>query len=161
MRFCGIDASTSSTGFAILDDGKLVFQTTISLKNIKDQQTRINQMMVSLGHLIKEYNPDCLFVEDSWKASTEVTKLLSYIIGAIMYICIATNTGFNKLRPSSWRKAAGVEQGKKKREELKKEAIERVKKEFNIDVGDDAAEAILIAKAAFILTDEGRIFEED
>lgn len=162
MRLCGIDASTTQTGFAILDDGELTYQTTISLKSMKDTDERIKKMMIALGTLIKEYNPDCLFIENSWNANNiQTTMMLSNIIGAIMYICIATNTGFNKLLPSQWRKAIGIDMAKKKRPELKQEAIDYVKNKYGIEVNDDAAEAIGIANAAFVLTDNGKIFTEE
>ena len=59
---------------------------------------------------------------------------------------------FNHPFPSEWRAKIGIEQSKKiKRETLKEEAILAVKNEYGINVNDDVAEAILIARSAFDL----------
>ena len=55
------------------------------------------------------------------------------------------------IRPTTWRKLVGIRQGRKKREELKQEAIALINNQFSINVNDDEAEAILIGKAAFLL----------
>ena len=75
-----------------------------------------------------------------------------------MYICVALNIGFNKLTPSSWRSAIGLKIGKKKRTELKQDAIDYVKTKYGIETDDDTAEAIGLADAAFALTENGEIF---
>jgi len=41
----------------------------------------------------------------------------------------------------------GMDQGKKKREELKQMSIDYVKNHFNVDVNDDVADAICIGVA--------------
>jgi hypothetical protein len=57
--------------------------------------------------------------------------------------------------PSSWRAKIGIKQGegkhKVKRETLKEMAIKLVKQEYGIDVGDDIAESLLIARSKFDL----------
>ena len=58
---------------------------------------------------------------------------------------------FNAIRPTSWRKLAGINQKGKKREALKKLAIDTVYRRLGIVVSDDEAEAILIGIAALEL----------
>ncbi len=85
--------------------------------------------------------------------------MLSNVIGAIMYVCEETGCGFNKFLPAEWRKIVGLPMGKKKRAELKAEAVAYVKEQYGLDVGDDEAEAICIGEAASIVTENGKIFE--
>ncbi len=160
VRIIGVDASTSRTGLSLFEDGKLVKYEVIDLTHIKHADVRIPQMMVGIADILQHWNGDCLFVEDSWSsANVEVTKMLSNVIGAMMYVCESTGCGFNKFRPSEWRKIVGLPMGKKKRAELKAEAVQYVKETYGIDVKDDEAEAICIGEAASIVTENGEIFE--
>lgn len=160
LKIIGIDASTTCTGLALFEDGKLKEHLAINLKHVKSADVRIPMMMVEIADVLKRWDGHALFVEDSWSAANvEITKMLSNVLGAIMYVCARTGCGFNKFRPSEWRKVVGLPLGKKKRAELKAEAIEYVKNTYGIEVGDDEAEAICIGEAASIVTDDGKIFE--
>ena len=160
MRIIGIDASTKCTGMSLFENGKLVEHVVIDLSKEKDSEARMSLMMKRIGDILKRWDGHVLFVEDSWSAANvEVTKKLSNILGAIMYVCVETGCGFNKFRPSEWRKIIGLPLGKKKRAELKAEAIQYVKDTYKLDVGDDEAEAICIGEAASIITEDGKIFE--
>ncbi len=156
MRIIGIDASTTCSGIAVIDDGKLIYHTVIDMKNNKDTDQRVKNMMWELGKTIKEYKPDALYIEDSWnKQNIETTKMLSNILGAVMYICQEMKCSFTKYIPSTWRSMVGIKlddgHGNKiKRDDLKKEAIARVKKMHKISCGDDEAEAICIAEAGWL-----------
>ncbi len=160
MRIVGIDSSSKCTGMSLWTDGELVEHLVIDLSSERDADYRISLMMKGIGDVLKRWDAHVLFVEDSWSAvNVEVTKKLSNIIGAIMYVCVETGCGFNKFRPSEWRKVIGLKMGKKKREELKTEAIEYVKHKYGLEVNDDEAEAICIGEAASIVTENGEIFE--
>lgn len=159
LKIIGIDASTSRTGLSLFQNGKLIEYKVVDLKKIKNADVRVPQMMVAIADILKEWDGDVLFVEDSWSAvNVEVTKMLSNVLGAIMYICERTGCGFNKFRPNEWRKVIGLPLGKKKRNELKAEAIQYVKETYGLDLADDEAEAICIGEAASIVTENGDIF---
>ncbi len=160
MKIVGIDSSSKCTGMSLWTDGKLTEHLAIDLSSEKDADYRMSLMMKRIADVLKRWDAHVLFVEDSWSAvNIEVTKKLSNIIGAIMYVCVETGCGFNKFRPSEWRKVIGLPMGKKKRAELKAEAIQYIKEHYGIDVGDDEAEAICIGEAASIITEDGKIFE--
>lgn len=160
MKIIGIDASTSCTGMSLFENGELIEHLTIDLKKVKSADVRIPMMMVEIADVLRKWDGHVLFVEDSWSAANvEVTKMLSNVLGAIMYVCERSGCGFNKFRPSEWRKIIGLPLGKKKRAELKAEAIQYVKEHYGIEVGDDEAEAICIGEAASIITENGEIFE--
>lgn len=163
MKICGIDASTTCSGFAIFDNGKLVKHGKIDMKKNRNTDNRISEMMFELGDLIKTNKPDALFVEDSWNSvNIEITKKLSNVVGAIIYVCYETDCEFNKLLPSAWRSTVGLKlaEGKHKmtRQELKQEAIDYVAKTYGVKCGDDEAEAICIAEAGNILCSTEDLF---
>ena len=159
MKVIGIDASTKCSGIAVYEDGKLVFHNVIDMSKNKDTDARIMLMIVELGLFILKESPDAVYIEDSWnKLNIETTKMLSNIIGAVMYVCAEKKIPFTKLIPSTWRKIVGIplydkNNKKLKREELKQEAIKRVKKMYKINCNDDEAEAICIAEAGWLMQD--------
>ena len=57
MKVMGIDASTTCSGVAVIEDGKLIFHDTINMKSNHDADQRVKNMMSELGALIKEYSP--------------------------------------------------------------------------------------------------------
>lgn len=163
MKICGIDASTTCSGFAIFEDGKLVRHEIIDMKKNRNTEERILEMMFELGDLIKTEKPDVLCIEDTWnKQNIETTKMLSNVIGAIMYVCYDLDCEFNKYLPSVWRSAIGLKlsEGKHKltRPELKQEAIDYVNKTYGVKCNDDEAEAICIAEAGGVLHDGDDLF---
>ena len=156
MKIIGIDASTTCSGIGVIEDGKLVYHGTINMRKNKNSYDRVTNMMYEIGAFIIDVKPDCVYIEDSWTGkNAEITKMLSNIIGAVMYVCKVNDINFTKLNPSLWRSAVGItldKKGKKvKRDELKKEAVKRVKRIYKIDCEDDEAEGICIAEAGWIL----------
>lgn len=156
MKIAGIDASTTCSGIAINENGKLTFHDTINMKNNKNSEKRIMDMMGELGAFILDYSPDAVYIEDSWnKQNIETTKMLSNILGAVMYVCEENGIAFVKILPSVWRATVGISltegSRKLKREELKQAAIDRVARVHKIKCEDDEAEGICIADAGHIL----------
>lgn len=164
MRVMGIDASTTCSGVAVIEDGKLIYHDVIDMKRNKDAEQRVMKMMSELGTMIMDYSPNALYIEDSWnKQNIETTKMLSNVLGAVMYVCQDIKCDFTKLLPSAWRSLTGIKLTSKngtklKRDELKQEAVDRVKKVYKIDCGDDEAEAICIAEAGW-LSESSDLFE--
>lgn len=165
MRIMGIDASTTCSGVAVIEDGKLIYHDAIDMKKNKDAEQRVKNMMSELGEIIKAYSPTAVYIEDSWnKQNIETTKMLSNLLGAVMYVCQDLGCEFTKLLPSAWRSLTGIKMVGKggthlKRTELKQEAVSKVKKNYKIDCGDDEAEAICIAEAGWLSQDSECLFE--
>lgn len=153
LTVAGIDASTNKTGIAIITDGELVHYTLIDLHKEKDAIKRIKNMMLQICAVLEHYDINAVYMEKAFKMSnTDTTIKLANLAGAVMLYCAQNCIEFNNPLPSVWRAKIGIEQGKKvKRDVLKAEAIKAVKNEYNLDVGDDEAEAILIARSAFDL----------
>ena len=153
MRLAGIDASSNKTGIAIFEDGKYVEHTLIDLHKIKETDRRVTKMMVEICKYIKEKKPDKIIMEKSiMKSNISAVQILSNIAGAVMLYASTKGIDLEFVYPVEWRKMIGLQQSMKvKREVLKEEAIRAVKQEYNMDVTDDEAEALLIARSGFDL----------
>lgn len=156
MKIVGIDASTTCSGISVVEDGNLTYHNIIDMKKNKNTEERVMLMMKELGCFIKQQSPDSVYIEDSWnKQNIETTKMLSNILGAVMYVCQENDIAFTKLIPSTWRSVVGIplyKNGKKlKRDELKQEAVNRVAKSHKVKCGDDEAESICIAEAGWLM----------
>lgn len=149
----GIDASTNKTGIAVFQDAKYVEHTLIDLHKIKNSNERIPKMMMAICDYLDKHQIDKIIMEESMMTNNISTvKMLSNIAGAVMYYAANRNIEFQFDLPSAWRKRIGLTQGRSvKRDVLKAEAIQAVRQEYNMDVSDDIAEAILIARSGFDL----------
>ena len=146
MRFCGIDASSRKKGICLLIDGELSDYKLLDYSSYTDREERMKLMCTALLKQLNEYSPDALAIEDSWNAANvEVTKLLTRIMGVTYAWCLSKKREWYSILPSQWRKYCGITQGKKKRQELKQEAIDYVSNQYHTIVGDDVAEAICLA----------------
>lgn len=154
MRIAGVDASTKCTGISIMNDGQLEHYVLIDLHNEKDVIKRMEMMMSKICEELDKHQLDKIYIEKCiFKGgNVDVTQKLSYLSGAMMLYCVQHNIEFNNPLPAAWRKKIGIEQSNKvKRDVLKAEAILAVKQEYGIDVGDDVAESLLLARSAFDL----------
>ena len=153
MLVAGIDGSTNKTGVAIMDDGNLKFRTFIDLSANKDAMRRIPMMLLKICDILSKYELDAVYMEKSvLKNNIDTVQKLANLAGGIMLYCAQNEIEFNHPLPSEWRAKIGIKQSNKiKRETLKEEAILAVKNEYGINVNDDVAESILIARSAFNL----------
>lgn len=153
MVVAGIDGSTNSTGLSIMENGELKLYTLIDLHKEKDAMRRIQKMLLKICEILDQYDIDAIYMEKSvLRSNVDTVQKLANLAGGIMLYCAKNNIKFNHPLPSEWRARIGIKQSNKiKREILKEEAILAVKNEYGIDVNDDVAEAILIARSAFDL----------
>ena len=153
MKIIGIDASSNKSGIAVFDDAKYIEHTLIDLHKIKDPDQRIPKMMVEICKYIKGHMPDKIIMEKSMmKNNIDTVQKLSNIAGAVMLYAATKNIEFQHVYPSEWRRIVGMQQSTQiKREVLKEEAVQAVKQEYGMDVTDDEAESILIARSGFDL----------
>ena len=157
MIYIGADLSTTSSGIGIFDDEKLIHYECISPKlnkntpfvgNTEDWEIRIYLMSQRLNEIFNEYNIEEAYCEDiPLKDGKPTIKKLGAIRGAFLSICAIHGTKINPRQVSDWRQDAGFFDGTQKgmtRDEMKKKAIEEVKRLFNIVVNDDIADSALI-----------------
>lgn len=144
VKYIAFDSSTKKTGYAIFENGKFKTYGLIDMSKEKDSEIRINKMGKELLCLLIKEKPDCLSVEHPQGEGRNVLVVnkLSEIIGIIRAYAIQKDISFTEIMPSEWRKMCGIQQGKKKRDELKELSIEFVKENFGIDANDDVCDAI-------------------
>lgn len=153
MKVVGIDASTNKTGIAMFCNGRYIEHTLIDLHKTKDSNKRIPQMMLAICDYLDRNEVDKIIMEESMMTNNISTvKMLSNLAGAIMYYAANNGIEFELVLPTHWRKKIGLSQSNKiKREVLKAEAILAVKQEYNMELTDDEAESVLIARSGFDL----------
>lgn len=147
-RVIGIDSSTRRTGMALFVDGQYSRHTLIDLsKSNEDTDARMNIMGRNILLVLNEWKPDTVFIEEPNGSGGNIDNFrkLSEIIGIVRGWCIENRVAYHECKPSVWRKNVGIEQGKKKRPELKDESIKFVFEKYGIEVGDDEADSICIA----------------
>lgn len=180
MITIAIDASTKSTGIAIFKDTELVEYKNITDNN-KSVLKRIKYMTDSIEDIYRrytnasftnglvtaitegEYEPvKCQIVMEQvipdnlndakWTRNQATFKALFYLQAAIVLMFDHYDLEVELVGASTWRKWCGIKQGGANRETLKFRDMEFVKKNYNIDVNDDVADAICIG--------HGKIFHE-
>lgn len=156
MIVAGIDASTTATGVCIMQDGELIYRTLIAISSgkEKDAEKRIKMMLIKMCDILNQYDIDAVYMEKAIckGGNVDVTIKLAYLSGGMYLYCAQNGIEFHNPLPSEWRKRIGISQGRGvKRETQKEEAIFAVKREYGINVNDDVAESILIARSAFDL----------
>jgi hypothetical protein len=180
MITIAIDASTKSTGVAIFKDKELIEYKNITdnnksvLKRIKYMTDSIEEIYVNhsnnlfmnnLSKVITEGDYDSqtyqIIMEQvipdnlndaKWTRNQNTFKALFYLQAAIVLMFDHYDLEVELVGASTWRKWCGIKQGGANRETLKFRDIEFVKKNYNIDVNDDVADAICIG--------HGKIYHE-
>lgn len=162
MITIAIDASTKSTGIAMFKDNQLLgYENFISsnknvLKRIKYMTDKIEEIykknnQESVQVVMEQVIPDNLN-DAKWTRNQATFKALFYLQAAIVLMFDHYDIEVELIGASTWRKWCGIKQGGANRETLKFRDIEFVKKNYNIDVNDDVADAICIG--------HGKIFHE-
>ena len=158
MITIAIDASTKSTGVAIFEDKELK-----KIDNYKDNNKsvlkRIKNMTDQLEQLYEHlnvFNPDQQIqvvmeqvIPDNlndakWARNQNTFKALFYLQAAIVLMFDHYNIEVELVGASTWRKWCGIKQGGANRDTLKFRDIEFVKKNYEMEVNDDIADAICL-----------------
>jgi len=148
-RMITIDASTTATGMAIFDNGIYNNVTFFELDSKKlNMDERFPLMTKWIYDTLEKYKPYIIYIEEAVVTrNAREQRFLARLQGVIYAYCLKNDCEFNTIVPTEWRKYSGIEQGGKKRPELKAAAIELVKTKYGLMVSEDEAEAILIGYA--------------
>ena len=157
--YMGIDASSTCTGWSIFKNNKLIDYGAISPKGT-DWRDRLYHEGPELIKVFQKYNPQKIYMEDvPLKASGGLKTLviLGGVQGFIYGVATSNNIPIEFIEPNTWRSMGGIFDGTqegKKRDHLKKRAIEIANEKFGLDLlwvspkstknQDDIAESILI-----------------
>lgn len=163
MTIISIDASTSSSGWAVFQNNELIAHGCVKPKG-KDWRDRIMEESVFFMQLIQKYNPDMICAEAMpLKPGSHTLEALGAVHGMILCLCAGYKIKPVFLLPSKWRKTLGLFDGTRqgmKREVLKEKAIIMANEKFGLNLKwygpkskkseDDEAEAILIGWSQII-----------
>ena len=146
MKILGLDTSTTSTGYCVMEDNKILAYGVIKPKKSLDVIDRIIYIEKEIKELIiaKEVEYVCIEELSSMRGAS-TTKVLATLQGHLEVELRKKEMLVTKCRPSEWRK--GKVKGRT-RQELKSSAIEYIKNKYNLEVNDDEADAICIAEYA-------------
>lgn len=149
-KLMSIDSSTNTTGYAFFINGVLKSYSTCNYSYIKNTQKRIDNMILFICEMIENERPDIVVTELTVvNRNAEAQRNLTMILGAIRYKCLELKIEYYSLRPTEWRKLIKDKEEKipRKREELKKWSINKIKSIYNIETtSDDLSDAILIGQ---------------
>lgn len=144
MKILGLDTSTTSTGYCVMEGNKILAYGVIKPKKSLDVIDRIIYIEKEIKELIiaKEVEYVCIEELSSMRGAS-TTKVLATLQGHLEVELRKKEMLVTKCRPSEWRK--GKVKGRT-RQELKSSAIEYIKNKYNLEVNDDEADAICIAE---------------
>lgn len=153
MTVLGIDSSSQRTGMCLMSENGCEEHILIDKSKNKDSVSRTKEMVYEILSNIAYYNPDFVYVEDTWQnINPKTQKLLEKIVGAIYGYCVEHDIECVEILPGTWRKALGWKTGKLSREELKKMSLKEAAEKYGIITSsDDLADSINIAAAGLIL----------
>ena len=150
-KLISMDTSSNSTGVAIFIDGILSRYFLIDLKNIKNTDDRINEMVKQIYRFIDAERPDIIVTELTVVTrNAQAQRNLTMILGAIYGKCIENKIWYSSFRPTEWRSLIDTEKkpNGRKRDNYKEWSLEVVQDIYGIDcLVDDISDAILIGRA--------------
>jgi len=146
FKILSLDTSSTSTGWAVFENGEYIKSGNICFQDIKDSGMRVTRMCLDIYDLINYYSPAVVVTEMTVVLrNPAVQRMLTMILGAIYGKCISDGIEYVSLRPTEWRKL--IDSGKKprKRDELKEWSKQKVEEIYGIkNVNDDVSDAVLI-----------------
>lgn len=151
MIVMSLDQSTRCSGYAVFENGKYITSGVVDMNKSKlETDKRSFEMAKEIWKIVKKYNPSHLVIENVQQQSNPSTMIvLARLAGMIIGYAEAHNVHVHILLPSQWRKALGYSQGAKvKRQELKQQSIDYVKKNLGLELSEDECEAIAEGIAA-------------
>ena len=152
MVICGIDSSTSSTGWGVIDTKfndnlRLIDYGAIKPNKKLETIDRIIYISRELRRILQDFKPELIVIEEmNVTRNMKTIRTLSGLLTKIEVKLRNRQALYVKMTPSEWRKKVGIK-CKNDREILKKASIDYVFEKYNENVSDDEADAICIAEA--------------
>lgn len=146
MNLIAFDQSTTATGWCVMemDSSKIVAYGAIHPTGTTNERVRIT--IKKCMTLCKKFDVAFVYIEGiQIQRNPKVFEVLAKLEGTLE-ICLEEKGYFvNIVHAAEWRKRVGIKN--KKRELVKKEAIDMVKELYNLEPSEDECEAILFARA--------------
>ena len=159
MIVMGIDASTTSSGWSVFNNGELMAYGVIKPQG-SDWRDRLVQQGEKFAEIIRKYNPEKIYMEDVplKQGNAKALVVLGAVQGFIYGITSSFSVPVNFIQPSEWRSPLGLYDGTRdgtKRHELKRKSVEKANELFGLKLNykspsskfndDDISDAILVA----------------
>lgn len=137
------------TGWCIWVNGNYKTSGLIDCRKSKNSSERFDIMAKNIISLLSVYSPVVVYIEDTaLQRNVKTLKELSQLQGVIIGYCISQNIDIQIVTPGEWRKQLGFKQGPGvKRQDLKRQCFEWVKKNLGLERSEDEVEAIGIGAA--------------
>ena len=136
MRILSVDQSTRCSGYAFFENNMYIQSGVIDMSKSKlETEERSFAMAKEIWKIIKKYKPQSIVLEGvQQQANPRTMIILARLAGMIIGYAEAHNVHVRILLPSQWRKVLGYSQGAKvKRQELKQQSIDYVKKNLELE----------------------------
>ncbi len=151
-KMIALDTSSSISGWAYYENGKLKDHGIIDHHKEKDALIRVENMSIALTHLLKKHSPDIVVAETPpLMNSPQTLIMLAEIVGVVKGWAICSGFAeFVELEPSKWRRLIARDDEKipRARKECKPWDMQKVKELYDIEpIDDNEADAILIGQA--------------
>lgn len=152
MVILGIDSSTSSTGWGVIDTKfndnlRLIDYGAIKPNKKLETIDRIIYISRELRRILQDFKPELILIEEmNVTRNMKTIRALSGLLTEIEVMLRNRQALYVKMTPSEWRKKVGIK-CKNDREILKKASVDYVFEKYNENVSDDEADAICIAEA--------------
>ena len=99
MIICGIDASTSCTGWSIFKDDKLITYGAIKPHG-EDWRGRVMDLTMALSEIFKIHRPNIIYMEDvPMKKGSLTIEKLGAVQGVVLALCAAYKIGAQEEDP--------------------------------------------------------------
>lgn len=147
-RVLALDQASHKTGWAILDDGKLIKYGVFEI-NEGDEVTRFHEVKMWLISMIENWKCDLIAIEGiQYQQNIGITtfQTLARLQGILMDLCYELKIPCKVCPTNTWRAHCGVKGVS--RADRKRSMQLLVKKWFDISITDDEADAIGLGKYA-------------
>lgn len=146
-KLLALDQASITTGYAILDNGKLVVASHFTVRD-KDSAQRLVKIRQHVINLIQEYRVDEVVMEEIQLEENRVNnvqtfKVLAEVYGVIQETVTEMRLPLRSVYASSWKSGVGIP--KTRRETEKKAAQRIVQEQFHTTPTEDEADAVCIA----------------
>lgn len=147
MKVLGLDTSTTSTGYAVIDTEtkKIISYGTIKTPKENDIFDKIIYIEDHIKQIVKSKEIEFVIVEDlAVTRSAITTKVLAGLLYHLLVEFRKRDLLVVQVRPSEWRSFCNIKG--KYRKELKENTIKHIQERYDLNVNDDEADAICIAE---------------
>lgn len=147
MRILAFDQASRTSGYAVLDDGKLVAHGKFTFED-DDFGLRLLHIREKVDALIEQYNPNKVLFEDiQLQENVETYKKLAEVYGVVDELLTEKNMPHETIPSVTWKSTLGIKG--KDRPAQKRNAANWVETTFSIKPTQDECDAICIGSYYF------------